>query len=163
MSKELNELKSFIDSLQGKPHFESYLIAVLHKAQSIYGYLSRETMDYVSEEMNIPTAHIWGVATFYHFFNLEKQGMYTVAVCMGTACYVKGSGAILDALKKELGVEVGETTADDMFTLAEARCVGACGLAPVIMIEDEIYGDLTAESVVDVIQMYRDKAAKAAS
>jgi NADH:ubiquinone oxidoreductase subunit E len=161
MTKEFKELKNFIDGLREKPHFESYLIAVLHKAQSIFGYLSRDTMDFVSDQMNVPTAHIWGVATFYHFFNLEKQGKHNVAVCMGTACYVKGAGDILNAIKKELGVEVGGTTADDIFTLSEARCVGACGLAPVIMIDDEIYGDLTAESVVDVIRMYRDKAKKA--
>ncbi|MFI4912008.1 MAG: NAD(P)H-dependent oxidoreductase subunit E [Sedimentisphaeraceae bacterium JB056] len=163
MSKELKELQTFIDGLRDKPHFESYLIAVLHKAQSIFGYLSRDTMDFVSEQMNIPTAHIWGVATFYHFFNLEKQGKYNVAVCMGTACYVKGAADILKALKKELGVEVGSTTEDNLFTLSEARCVGACGLAPVIMIDDEIYGDLTAETVVEVINMYREKAKKAAS
>jgi len=163
MNKELKELKTFIDSLRKKPHFESYLIAVLHKAQSIFGFLSRETMDFVSEQMNIPTAHIWGVATFYHFFNLEKQGKYNVAVCMGTACYVKGAAAILEALKKELGVEVGSTTSDNLFTLSEARCVGACGLAPVIMIDDEIYGDLTPETVVEVIKMYKDKSKKNAS
>ena len=163
MNKEFKELKAFIDSLRKKPHFESYLIAVLHKAQSIFGFLSRETMDFVSEQMNIPTAHIWGVATFYHFFNLEKQGKYNVAVCMGTACYVKGAAAILEALKKELGVEVGSTTPDNLFTLSEARCVGACGLAPVIMIDDEIYGDLTPETVVEVIKMYRDKSKKNAS
>jgi NADH-quinone oxidoreductase subunit E/NADP-reducing hydrogenase subunit HndA len=161
MSKELKELKSFINALRDKPHFESYLIAVLHKAQSIFGYLSRDTMDFVSDQMNIPTAHIWGVATFYHFFNLEKQGKHNVAVCMGTACYVKGAADILNALKKELGVEVGGTTTDNLFTLSEARCVGACGLAPVIMIDDEIYGDLTKESVVEVINMYREKAKKA--
>ncbi len=163
MSKELKELKKYIDGLRDKPHFESYLIAVLHKAQNIFGYLSRDTMDFVSSQMNIPTAHIWGVATFYHYFNLKKQGKHNVAICMGTACYVKGAGEILEALKKELGVEVGGTTEDDLFTLNEARCVGACGLAPVIMIDDEIYGDLTKDSVVDVINMYRKKSKKNAS
>ncbi len=160
MSKEFNELKKFIDGLRDKPHFESYLIAVLHKAQGLFGFLSRDTMDFVSAEMNIPTAHIWGVATFYHYFNLEKQGMYNVAICMGTACYVKGAADILKTLKKELKVEVGGTTEDNLFTLSEARCVGACGLAPVVMIDDEIYGDLTPESIVELIKMYRKKEKK---
>ncbi len=160
MSKEFSDLKKFIDGLRGKPHFESYLIAVLHKAQGIFGFLSRETMDFVSAEMNIPTAHIWGVATFYHFFNLEKQGKYNVAICMGTACYVKGAAEILKALKKELKVEVGGTTEDNLFTLSEARCVGACGLAPVIMIDDEIYGDLTPDSTVELITTYRKREKK---
>jgi len=160
MSKEFSELENFIDGLRDKPHFESYLIAVLHRAQGIFGYLSRETMDFVSAQMNIPTAHIWGVATFYHFFNLEKQGKYNVAICMGTACYVKGAAEILKTLKKELKVEVGGTTADNLFTLSEARCVGACGLAPVIMIDDEIYGDLTPETTVELINMYRKKEKK---
>ncbi|MGE4285291.1 MAG: NAD(P)H-dependent oxidoreductase subunit E [Phycisphaerae bacterium] len=155
---DYNELISYIDSLKGKPHFESYLIAVLHKAQSLYGFLSKEVMNVVSEQMNIPTAHIWGVATFYHLFNLSEKGRHNVAVCMGTACYVKGAGAILEAIKKELGVEIGGTTEDKLFTLQEARCVGACGLAPVIMIDDEIYGDLTPESTVEIIKSYRDKA-----
>lgn len=153
-----DELKAYIETLRDKPHFESYLIAVLHKAQELFGHLSRETMDFVSVEMNIPTAHIWGVATFYHFFNLTEQGQHTVSVCMGTACYVKGAADILEAIKKELGVEVGGTTEDNLFTLQEARCVGACGLAPVIMIDDEIYGDLTPEKVVEVLDSYREEA-----
>lgn len=163
LTKEYKELKTYINSLRKKPHFESYLIAVLHKAQGLFGYLSVETMDFVSAQMNIPTAHIWGVATFYHFFNLQKQGKYNVSVCMGTACYVKGAAEVLTSLKKELEVEVGQTTKDNLFTLNEARCVGACGLAPVIMIDDEIYGDLTPETTVEVIKMYRKKEKKAAS
>ena len=158
-----DELKQYIDTLRDKPYFESYLIAVLHKAQSIHGFLSQEIMDFVSEEMHIPTANIWGVATFYHFFNLKPQGKHTVSVCMGTACYVNGAAPILDALKKELNVEVGGVSEDGIFSLQEARCVGACGLAPVIMIDDEIYGDLTPESVIDVINEYRAKEQKASA
>ena len=152
------QLKAYIETLRDKPHFESYLIAVLHKAQELYGFLSKEVMDYISVEMNIPTAHIWGVATFYHFFNLEERGKHSVSVCMGTACYVKGAAKVLDSLKKELGVVVGGTTEDRLFTLQEARCVGACGLAPVMMIDDEIYGELTPDKVVEIINMYRERA-----
>ncbi|AQQ08523.1 NADP-reducing hydrogenase subunit HndA [Sedimentisphaera cyanobacteriorum] len=155
---DYTELKQYIDSLRDKPHFESYLIAVLHKAQKLYGYLTLESMNIISQQMNIPTAHIWGVATFYSFFNLSEKGKHNVAVCMGTACYVKGANVVLDTLKKELGVEVGGTTDDMLFTLQEARCVGACGLAPVMMIDDEIYGDLTPEKTVEIIKAYRENA-----
>lgn len=157
--KLITELKSYIDSKKGKEHPESYLIDILHKAQSLYGYLKKDVMDFVAEEMNIPTAHIWGVATFYHYFNLKPIGKYVIAVCMGTACYVKGAVDVLDAIKKELNIGIGETTQDGLFTLQEARCLGACGLAPVVMINNKIHGDLTPKKVLDVIAGYR-KAGK---
>ena len=149
------ELKKYIDSTKDKPHHESYLIAILHKAQELYGYLSREIMDFIALEMNIPTSHIWGVATFYHYFNLTPQGKYTIALCMGTACYVKGAGDVLDAIKKELNVKVGQTTSDGKFTLQEARCLGTCGLAPVMMIGDKVYGELTAKKAVEILKTYK--------
>ncbi|MHC5102081.1 MAG: NADH-quinone oxidoreductase subunit NuoE, partial [Planctomycetota bacterium] len=132
-----------------------YLIAVLHKAQALYGYLPQDVMDQVADKMQIPTAHIWGVATFYHYFNLKPVGKNIVSVCMGTACYVKGADKVLEALKRELGIKVGETTEDKLFTLQEARCLGACGIAPVIMINDKIYGELDAKKTVDLINQYR--------
>jgi len=153
--KKIEELKKYIDETRDNEHAESYLIAVLHKVQGMYGYLDREVMDIVSEEMNIPTAHIWGVATFYHYFNLEPVGKHIVSVCMGTACFVKGGDKVLDALKSELGVNTGQTTEDGLFTLQEARCLGACGIAPVIMIDDKIYGDLDGKRTVDLIKQYR--------
>jgi NADH:ubiquinone oxidoreductase subunit E len=151
------ELKNYIESKKGKDHEEAYLIDILHKAQGLYGYLKRDVMDFIADEMNIPTAHIWGVATFYHYFNLKPIGKYVISVCMGTACYVKGAGDVLDAIKKELNLKVGDTTEDGLFTLQEARCLGACGLAPVIMVNNKIHGGLTAKSVVDVISDYRNK------
>jgi NADH-quinone oxidoreductase subunit E/NADP-reducing hydrogenase subunit HndA len=157
--ENMDELKEFISKTKGYEHAESYLIAVLHKAQKLYGYLPKEIMDEVADQMNIPTAHIWGVATFYHYFNLEPIGKHVVSVCMGTACFVNGADKVRDALKTELGIEVGETTEDDIFTLQEARCLGACGIAPVIMIDDKIYGELDAKKTVDLIKKYR-KAAK---
>jgi NADH:ubiquinone oxidoreductase subunit E len=117
-------------------------------------------MEFISQAMNIPTANIWGVATFYHYFNLTPRGKYTISVCLGTACYVKGAGEIMEALKEELHVKEGETTKDMMFTLQEARCLGACGLAPVIMINGKIHGDLTPKKVVDVIKQYRKQEGK---
>jgi NADH-quinone oxidoreductase subunit E/NADP-reducing hydrogenase subunit HndA len=117
-------------------------------------------MDEVAAALGIPTAHIWGVATFYHYFNLKPIGKYVVSVCLGTACYVKGATQVLEALKKELGVQVGQTTEDMLFTLQEARCLGACGIAPVIMINDKIYGELDAKKTVDIINQYRKLAAE---
>ena len=156
---KMDELLGFIDEVAQKEYSESYLIAVLHKVQELCGYVPQDMMDMVADKMQIPTAHIWGVATFYHYFNLKPIGQHTVSVCMGTACYVKGADKVLAALKKELGVAVGETTEDGLFTLQEARCLGACGIAPVIMIDDKIYGELDAKKTVDLLNQCR-KAAK---
>ncbi|NLK42201.1 MAG: NADH-quinone oxidoreductase subunit NuoE [Planctomycetes bacterium] len=152
---KMTTLREFMAEVRQKDYSESYLIAVLHKAQELFGYVPRQVMDEVAEILQIPTAHIWGVATFYHYFNLEPIGRHTISVCMGTACYVKGAKQILDVLKSELGVEVGKTTDDMLFTLQEARCLGACGIAPVMMIDDKIYGELDAKKTVDIINQYR--------
>jgi NADH:ubiquinone oxidoreductase subunit E len=156
--ENMKELKDFIEQTKNKDHEESYLIAVLHKVQGLYGYLPKDIMDEVADLMNIPTAHIWGVATFYHYFNLKPIGKHVVSVCMGTACFVNGADKVRDALKAELADEVGETTEDDIFTLQEARCLGACGIAPLIMIDDKIYGELDASKTVDLINKYRNAA-----
>ena len=150
-----DQLSAFMDEVSQKEYAESYLIAVLHKAQALYGYLPQDVMDQVADRMQIPTAHIWGVATFYHYFNLKPVGKNIVSVCMGTACYVKGADKVLEALIRELGIQVGETTEDKLFTLQEARCLGACGIAPVIMINDKIYGELDAKKTVDLINQCR--------
>lgn len=157
--EKMDQIQAFMDEVTQKEYADSYLIAVLHKTQELYGYLPAEIMDQIADKMQIPTAHIWGVATFYHYFNLEPIGQHTVSVCMGTACYVKGADKVLDTLKKELGVEVGQTTGDKLFTLQEARCLGACGIAPVIMIDEKIYGELDSKKTIDLINQYR-KAAK---
>ena len=153
-------LRDYMAEVSTKEYAESYLIAVLHKAQGLFGYVPREVMDEVAEALQIPTAHIWGVATFYHYFNLAPIGRHTVSVCMGTACYVKGAGQVLETLKKELGVDVGRTTEDNLFTLQEARCLGACGIAPVIMVDDKIYGELDTKKTIEIINQYRKAAAE---
>ncbi len=156
------KLQSLREAMQAARHDsvpESHLIGILHKVQDIFGYLPREIMDEVARTLEIPTAHIWGVATFYHYFNLEPIGRHVVSVCMGTACYVKGAAGILETLKKELGIEVGKTTSDGLFTLQEARCLGACGIAPVMMIDEKIYGQLDAKKTIDIISQYRKAAA----
>ncbi len=150
--EKLKAVKDFIASTKDKEHSESYLIAALHKTQEVFGYLPTEILDEVAYEMKIPTAHIWGVATFYHYFSLKPKGKYVISICLGTACFVKGAEKVMDAIKQELKINVGGTTEDKLFTLQEARCLGACGLAPVIMINDKIYGNLTAESVVKILR-----------
>jgi len=156
--KKIEELRVYMQDLKGRERSDSQLIAVLHKAQELYGYLPQKIMDEVAITMNIPTAHIWGVATFYHYFNLKPKGKYTVSVCLGTACYVKGAEEILETLKQELKIGLGETSEDNLFSLQETRCLGACGLAPVMMIGDKIYGTLTPKKVVEVIKMYRKQS-----
>jgi NADH:ubiquinone oxidoreductase subunit E len=152
---KMDELRSTIASLQGRENRDSYLIAVLHKAQELYGYLDRAVLDRIAADMNIPTAHIWGVATFYHYFNLTPRGRHVVSVCMGTACYVKGAGAVLQALRDELKVGMGETTPDRMFTLQETRCLGACALAPVLTVDGRVHGEVTPKKALDAIKAVR--------
>lgn len=156
--EKMTELKAFMEEAKGTYRPESQLIAILHRAQKLYGYLDKDVMTEIASTMQIPTAHIWGVATFYHYFNLKPMGKHTISICLGTACYVKGAGEILDALKEELKVDIGGTTEDKLFTLQEARCLGACGLAPVIMIDEKIYGELTPKKTVEILNSYRKKA-----
>jgi len=153
-------LRRFIDEIKTKEHPDSRLIDVLHQTQHLYGYLPTEVMDEIAEAMQIPTAHIWGVATFYHYFKLTPPGRYEISVCLGTACYVKGAAEILQAIKDELKIDFGEVTPDGLFSLGPARCLGACGLAPVIMVGERIHGELTPRKVVQVLKDYRKQAGK---
>jgi NADH:ubiquinone oxidoreductase subunit E len=157
--QKLAELKAFIAEINTYEQPGSYLIRALHQTQDLYGYIPIQAMDVIAREMGIPTAHIWGVATFYHYFNLNPPGKYTISVCLGTACYVKGAARILEAIKNELNIDVGETTSDRIFSLQPARCLGACGLAPVVMVNDKIHGELTPKSMLELIKKYRRKAA----
>jgi NADH:ubiquinone oxidoreductase subunit E len=152
---KMAELKEHMEKYKLQPRSESNLIQIMHKAQDLYGYLDRVVMDEVALTMNIPTAHIWGVATFYHYFKLKKPGKHVVSVCLGTACYIKGAGEILERLKEELKINVGGTSQDGIFSLEEARCLGACGLAPVMMIDGKIYGSLTPKKVSEILKEYR--------
>ena len=154
------ELRDYLGGLKGVERSESNLIAVLHRVQEIYGYMSREALDEVALNMNIPTAHIWGVATFYHYFKLKKPGRHVISICLGTACYIKGVKEILEKLREELNVDIGGVSPDGLFGLEEARCLGACGLAPVMMIDGKIFGTLTAKRVSEILQEYRKRAEK---
>lgn len=129
-------------------------IPVLHEAQDIYGYLPLEVQEMIAEGLNIPLAEIYGIVTFYAQFSLYPKGKYQIGVCLGTACYVKGSGNVLDKVKEILKIDVGECTPDGKFSLDATRCIGACGLAPVMTINDDVYGRLTVDQVEDILKKY---------
>ena len=135
---------------------EGALIPVLHEAQEIYGYLPIEVQQMISDEMHIPLSEIYGVVTFYTRFSLNPRGKYNIGVCLGTACYVKGSGKILERIKEKLGIDVGECTPDGKFSIEATRCIGACGLAPVFTVGEAVYGRLTDADVDDVLAKYLD-------
>lgn len=130
------------------------LINVLHKVQHEFGYLPEEVQEVVAEYLNMPVAKVFGVVSFYTYFSMTPRGTHPISVCLGTACYVRGSEAVLDEFKKELGIEVGEVTSDGKFSLNCLRCVGACGLAPVAVIGEKTYGRLTPEMVKNILKEY---------
>jgi len=130
------------------------LMPIMQKAQEIYGYLPIEVQTMISDELHVPLEKIYGVATFYSQFALNPKGRYQISVCLGTACYVKGSGDIYNKLMDLLGIAGGECTPDGKFSLDACRCVGACGLAPVMMINDEVYGRLSVDDVEAILAKY---------
>ena len=130
------------------------LINVLHKCQEHFGYLPAEIQEVISDELVVPVAKIYGVVTFYSFFTMTPKGKHPVSICMGTACYVRGAEKVLDEFKKELGLQVGETSKDGKFSLSSLRCVGACGLAPVVLVGDKTYGRVAPDEVRNIIKEY---------
>lgn len=130
------------------------LMPILHEAQAIYGYLPAEVQTLIAEELNIPLSEVYGVVTFYTQFSLQPKGKHRISVCLGTACYVKGSDKILSAVERELGISCGECTADGKFSIDSCRCVGACGLAPVMLVDDDVYGKLTENDVPEILEKY---------
>ena len=129
-------------------------IPVLHKAQEIYGYLPIEVQQMISDGLGVPLAEIYGIVTFYTQFSLNPKGKYVIGICLGTACYVKGSGDLLEKTKEILGIDVGECTPDGKFSIEATRCIGACGLAPVLTVNDEVYGRLTKEDIDGILAKY---------
>ncbi len=132
------------------------LMPVLQEAQEIYGYLPIEVQKIISEGLDISLEHIYGVVTFYAQFSLAPKGEYKIGVCLGTACYVKGSGDILNKIKEIIGIDVGECTPDGKFSLEATRCIGACGLAPVMTINEDVYGRLVVGDIPDILKKYMD-------
>lgn len=133
------------------------LMPVLQGAQSIYGYLPLEVQELISEGLDIPLEEVYGVVTFYSQFSLYPKGEYKISVCLGTACYVKGAGDIYNRLIERLGIKGGECTPDGRFSLDACRCIGACGLAPVLTVNDDVYGRLTVDDVDKILAKYRDQ------
>lgn len=134
------------------------VMPVLQEAQQIYGYLPIEVQKRISEGLSIPLERLYGVATFYSQFSLEPKGKYNISVCMGTACYVKGAGDILDEFSKQLGIAPEQTSADGKYSLTACRCIGACGLAPVLTVNEEVFGRLTKEDVQGIVEKYQAEA-----
>lgn len=130
------------------------LMPILQNAQGIYGYLPLEVQQIISEKMDIPLEEVYGVASFYSQFNLNPKGQYQISVCLGTACYVKGSQKILDRIIEKLNLQPGEITPDGKYSLDATRCIGACGLAPVMCVNDEVYGRLVPEDVDKILEKY---------
>ena len=130
------------------------LINVLHSCQEHFGYLPAEIQEVVSEYLNVPVAKVYGVVTFYSFFTMTPKGKNPISICMGTACYVRGGEKVLEEFKKELGIQVGETTKDNKFSLSSLRCVGACGLAPVVLVGDKTYGRVAPDDVKGILKEY---------
>jgi len=148
-SAPYRELQQFIEANR---QVAGPLIQVLHRAQKIFGYLPEEVQKYVARELNLPLSKVYGVVTFYNFFRTEPVGDHIINVCLGTACHVKGASEIIKSLQKSLAIKMGGTTADRFFTLSSARCFGACGLAPCMMIDNEVYGRLNPTKANQIVQ-----------
>ena len=149
---KINFIKDVCKSFGNKP---GEVINLLHKVQGEYGYQPAEVQELVAKELGIPVSRVYGIVSFYSFFTMTPKGEHPISVCLGTACYVRGAEKVLDELKRQLGIGVGEVTPDGKFSLTCLRCVGACGLAPVIEVGDKVYGRMTPDRVKDVLAEYK--------
>lgn len=149
--EKVEKLKKVIEELKDE---KGSLIAIMNEAQEIFGYLPIEVQQFISNEMNVPLTEIFGIATFYSRFTLKPAGKYKIGLCLGTACYVKGSALVLEKIKEKLGISVGDVTEDGKFSLEATRCLGACGLAPVMMINGEVFGRLTPDDIDDILKKF---------
>ena len=146
------ELETFINSLDTK---KGSLISVLHKARGIFGYLPREVQEFVADKLNESLANVYGVVSFYSYFTMVPKGEHVVAVCMGTACYVRGADKVLNEFQKQLGIKSGETSVDGKFSIDALRCVGACGIAPVVLVGEKVYKKVEPNEVKGIIEEYK--------
>jgi NADH-quinone oxidoreductase subunit E/NADP-reducing hydrogenase subunit HndA len=150
-ANKLEELRGVCKSFNNE---KGELINVLHKAQGIFGYLPAEVQEVIAKELNVSLAHVYGVVSFYSFFTMLPKGEHPVSICLGTACYVRGAEKIIDEFKRILNINVGETTPDGKFSLACLRCVGACGLAPVVLVGEKVYGRVAPDGVKEIVAEY---------
>ncbi len=151
------KMAEFLEFIEEHKNMDGPLMPVMQKAQELFGYLSLETQELIADSLGIPMTEVYGVATFYSQFSLTPKGEYVISVCTGTACYVKGAQAVLDKVIEILGIGVGETTADGKFTIQDTRCLGCCGLAPVMTINEDVYGRLTPADIKDILAKYQNK------
>lgn len=151
------ELTEYIKTVYNAEHPQGSLISILHRAQELYGFLSTEVMDHISCVTEVPTAEIFGVATFYSYFKLKPQGKHRLSVCMGTACYIRGANKLLETIEDLLEIKPGETSPDGLFTLDETRCIGACGLAPIVMVDEQVYAKAEPEQVKGILAEWQEK------
>ena len=151
------EQKKQLDAIIAESrHDKSLLMSVMQQAQGIYGYLPKEVQVMIAEGMDVPLEKVYGVASFYAQFSLTPKGKYEISVCLGTACYVKGAGDIFDKLSEKLGIGADECTPDGKYSLTACRCIGACGLAPVLTVNEEVYGRIPADDVDSILEKYND-------
>lgn len=153
--EKLRHVREAIERFRG---MKGALIPVLHEVQDTYGYLPEDVLHLVSDELGVPMTDIYGVASFYSFFSLEPKGEHIIRVCMGTACYIKGAQSLLDRLGTDLQIKPGETTKDGKFTLEATRCLGACGLAPVMTIDEDVHGRLMQGDIPKLLKKYAEPA-----
>jgi NADH-quinone oxidoreductase subunit E/NADP-reducing hydrogenase subunit HndA len=151
--QDIDKIKEIAASFGNR---EQELINVLHKCQEHFGYLPAEVQEVVAAELKSPVAKVYGVVSFYSFFTMTPKGKHPISICLGTACYVRGAEKVLDEFKKELGIEVGQTTGDGKFSLSSLRCVGACGLAPVVLVGEKTYGRVAPDDVKNILKEYND-------
>jgi NADH-quinone oxidoreductase subunit E len=157
MPTKTKELEKLVETWKGK---KGTLIMILHEIQNQYGYIPEDVSIKLANLLDIPLARIYEVITFYHYFKLNPPGKYKISVCMGTACYLKGAPNLIDELKELLNIEEGETTKDGLFQLESVRCLGCCGLAPVMTINDKVYGNLKKDDLHDIIGSYTKEEKK---
>ena len=153
MLKEDNRKIMLEKTMKEHQYQESSLLEILHKAQELYGYIDKDLLAYVAESLKLPPSHVYGVAAFYNYFRLKKPGEHIVTTCLGTACYVKGAEEIVSAVEREFKVERGKSTADDRLSVFITRCIGACAMAPSIVVDDEVIGKATKEVVIQRIKL----------
>ncbi|GAB6169469.1 NADH-quinone oxidoreductase subunit NuoE [Clostridium carnis] len=156
MENKCEKFKELEEFIKNQKYEESALIAILHHAQGLYGYLGREVQEFIADKLNIPVSKVYGVIKFYSYFTTKPKGKYVISVCTGTACFVKGAGDILDEFKKTLKIKEGETTEDGLFTLDTLRCVGSCAIAPVVLVNEKSYGYFTREQVGKLLKEYKE-------
>jgi NADH-quinone oxidoreductase subunit E len=152
IEEKFHQLEEFINTLTDK---RGAVIEVLHKAQHIFGYLPQEVQQFVAEKLDVPASQVFGVVSFYSYFTTEPRGEFVVNVCMGTACFVRGAGNVLAEFEKKLNIKSGQTTPDGKFTVGSLRCVGACGLAPVVMVNEKVYGNVQPGDVDRILSDYK--------